>query len=115
MEEKWKKLILILALLLPIFFAGFISSLVKREKLVRELGELKNREVELSEENERLDWFLQYSSLKANLERLARERLNLAKPGEVMVIFVSPSPSPIVGKKGWFDFIKNFFQKFEKQ
>lgn len=115
MEEKWKKLILILALLLPIFFAGFASSLVRRGKLVKELAELKNREEQLSEENERLDWFLQYSSLKANLERRARERLNLAKPGEVMVIFVSPSPSPLSEKSARFDFIKRFFEKFKKE
>jgi len=94
MRESWRKINLLLLILTPLFIAGLFSSWIRRAGLLKNLEDLREEKLRLTRENEDLRSFLQYFSLKANLEREARSSLNLAKRGETLVIFVSPTTSP---------------------
>lgn len=89
----------VIALLTPLFLVGLVSSQVKRAGLIRELRALRGEVSGVGRANEELRSFLEYFSLRASLEREARSRLNLAKPGETLIIFVEPTPTPQLAKE----------------
>ncbi|HSV31504.1 MAG TPA: septum formation initiator family protein [Atribacteraceae bacterium] len=88
----WKK-VLIAAFFAVFLFAwsiGFTERLVDYHRVTRSLEEIQKREWELKEEIARLrqeqenleeDWYI---------EMQARDRLNLVKPGEVIIRMVDP-------------------------
>jgi|GEM_PF-2626398 len=91
-----RRLVIILLILAPFFLFGFISALMKRAVLMDRLAILEKEKTEVETSNEGLRSVIKYFSLRANLEREARANLNLAKPGEVLVIFVTPTPVAIL-------------------
>jgi cell division protein FtsB len=108
MKLRLNTVITVSAILLPILLTILISSLLRRTALVRELRALREEQAAIEKKNEELQSFIHYFSLEASREREARARLNLAKPGETLVIFVSPSPSP----SPVFEENLNLMQKF---
>lgn len=88
------KIILILAVISPIMILGLINALRKEADLRLAERELERDIASLERENAKLKDTVQYFSLKANIEREVRSRLNLAKPGETAVMFILPSPVP---------------------
>ncbi len=69
---------------------GFTEKLVEYYRLTEEYQAVEMREEVLREEITRLREQKQYLQEDWYIERLARERLNLVKPGEVVIRFVDP-------------------------
>ncbi|MFN7088610.1 MAG: hypothetical protein ACK4NX_02220 [Candidatus Paceibacteria bacterium] len=109
MRSIWRKIAILLLVLAPLFVAGAISSYYRRNALVEELNEVSRKVMQLKEENEKFHSFIKYFSLRANLEREIKASLNLARHGEILVIFVSPTPIPSPSIK---EESTNIFQKF---
>jgi len=86
--------VIILAVLAPIFVAGFFASLKKYDQLAAEVRRQSAEISRLAEEKASLQHMLSYFSFKTNIEREARLRLNMSREGEIMVILISPKPSP---------------------
>mgnify|MGYP001564563837 CR=1 FL=1 len=114
MKFKLNKLVLISLILAPILLTVFVSSFLKRNDLVRELKVLQRENEALSKKNEDLQSFIKYFSLQASREREARARLNLAKPGETLVIFVVPTPSPTPTDDKDINLMQRFFRWLRK-
>jgi len=89
-----EKITLILAIVSPLLFLGLVNAIRKEGDLERAERQIQREISSLERENSKLRDIAQYFSLKANMEREARQRLNLAKPGETAVMFISPSPLP---------------------
>lgn len=89
-----RKIILVLAVLSPLLLLGFFSSLKKETALLKTVRELRKELSALERANSKLRDITAYFTLRANIEREAKLRLNLAKPGETVVVFISPSPVP---------------------
>jgi len=77
-------------------FLGFIltSSIVRRRGLIEEIRMLRQETNRIASENERLQGAVKGVQSEILKELEVRKKLNYAKPGEVLVLFVSPSPVP---------------------
>ncbi|MDD3698468.1 FtsB family cell division protein [Candidatus Sordicultor fermentans] len=91
-EKGWEKFLFIafLALSLFSFNLRLSNKLVDYFDLAREMKELEKRESALSEEVERLEKEREYLDEDWYVEKLARERLQLVKPGEIVVKVINP-------------------------
>jgi len=79
-----------LALSLFFFNLHLSSKLVDYFNLAREMKELEEREIALSEQIEELQKEREYLDEDWYIEKLARERLQLVKPGEIIVKVINP-------------------------
>ncbi len=91
-EKGWEKFLFIAFLALALFFFNLRLSnkLVDYFTLAREMRELEEREKALSEEVEALEKEKEYLGESWYIEKLARERLQLVKPGEIVVKVINP-------------------------
>ena len=91
-ENRWEKFLFIGFLALSLFFFNMHLSnkLVDYFNLAREMKELEKRERTLSEEVEKLEKEREYLDEDWYVEKLARERLQLVKPGEIVVKVTNP-------------------------
>src|SRR3989304_1815860 len=83
-----------LAILTPFLLIGLVTSWLRHNDLVKRYdAQLKESET-LARGNQFLEELLSFVSLDAVKEFEVRKRLNFVKPGEKLVVFVSPSPQP---------------------
>ncbi|KKR72171.1 MAG: Septum formation initiator [Microgenomates group bacterium GW2011_GWC1_41_8] len=84
-------LIIIVSVLLSVNLARSIYDLHTRESVIHEA---RDRLVKTQEENNKLEEELSYVQSPAYIEQQAREKLNLARPGEVVLIVPEITPPP---------------------
>lgn len=91
-EPKWGKILFVIlfTLALFIFSPRFSAKVVEYVRFSRELEELSRKEMELQAEIEYLTKERQYLEEDWYIEELARERLHLVKPGEILIRVVKP-------------------------
>jgi cell division protein FtsB len=82
-------------LALPFLALVLISSFPKREGLLEQLSLLKRETSRIQQENELLRQTVQSAQSEVLKELEVRKKLNYAKPGEVLVLFISPSPTAV--------------------
>ena len=70
-----------------------ILTWVKRNDLVFQFEHLQKEYTKLQQENADLKQFAQSIQLDSVKEMEVKKRLNYAKPGETLVLFISPSPT----------------------
>lgn len=92
--KKHHTLILVLAVLAPIFIAGSAVSFKKYRSVAEEFRRREKRLAELLAEEQSLRKTIAYFSSNINVEREARVRFNFIRKGETAVILVSPKPDP---------------------
>ena len=68
---------------------------IKRTDLVKQFAYLEKQYAELAQRNADLRSFAQSIQLDSVKEMEVKQRLNYAKPGETLVVFISPSPTPV--------------------
>lgn len=81
-------------LALPFLGLIFTSSLSKRKSIIEEVRFLEQEAKRVTEENSRLRQTIEGVQSEVLKELEVRKKFNYAKPGEVLVLFVSPSPVP---------------------
>ncbi|MEW5805331.1 MAG: septum formation initiator family protein [Patescibacteria group bacterium] len=103
----------ILLAVTPILLLSFISAWVKHQELARRYQGLEAENLSLETENQELGALLEHISLDAVKELEVRKKLNYTKPGEKLVIFVSPSPipEPTPARQSFFDKILKVFSR----
>ncbi|MCR4264248.1 MAG: septum formation initiator family protein [Candidatus Roizmanbacteria bacterium] len=84
-------LFIIISILLSVNLARSIYDLQKRESVIHEARE---RLAKAQEEHNKLKEELDYVRSPAYVEQQAREKLNLARPGEVVLIVPEVTPPP---------------------
>lgn len=86
---------LILALLTFSLLYNFIQQVIQSANLETQRAELEADVAQLEAENEYLRGAVAYAESSANVERLARDRLNYAREGDIVVIpqFADPLPT----------------------
>ena len=85
----------------------------KREQIKSQAELLKNEIQILEQEREKLQAQVSQTKLESYLEKEARERFNLKKPGEQVVAFVREKPEEkeqTEEKKGFWDKISEIFK-----
>jgi cell division protein FtsB len=104
---------IILALITPVLLLGFISAWVKHRELSLRYQSLESENKTLEQENQELEKLLKYISFDTVKELEVRKKLNYTKPGEKLVIFLSPSPVPefTPAKQSFFEKILKIFRK----
>jgi len=92
---NWRKILFsaIFALILLFWCFGFTGKLIDYYNLIAEESNLSQEEKRLYEHIELLSKEKQNLNQDWYIEKLAREKLNLAKPGEVLIKVV-PSENP---------------------
>jgi len=83
-------LTVLIALLLV---AADVNVYYKKRALNRQVADLENKIKEMERENEELEQGIAESDNEAYIEKIAREDLNLKKPGEKVVSFIMPQES----------------------
>lgn len=102
----------VLAILTPFLVIGLMTSWLRHNDLAKRFEALEKENETLDEENQSLEELLSFVSLDAVKEFEVRKKLNFVKPGEKLVIFVSPSPSPqATTTENFWQKIKNWFKK----
>ena len=100
----------ILVILIPFLIVGLVTSWSRHNVLVDRLRGLENEVRSLAEDNRALEELLSFVSLDAVKEFEVRKKLNFVKPGEKLVVFISPSPTPVQPvESSWLDKLKSFF------
>lgn len=91
-EPKWVKFLFVVlfTLALFIFAPRFGEKVVEYLGFSRELEELAKEEIKLREEIKGLSKERKYLEEDWYVEKLAREKLHLVKPGEILVRVVKP-------------------------
>lgn len=106
---------LIMILITPVLFLGFLSAWVKHQELSRRYQNLVSENQAIEENNRKLEELLKYLSLETVKELEIRKKLNYTKPGEKLVIFLSPSPTPettpAVKKQSWWEKLFSLFKR----
>ena len=102
----------ILVIIIPFLVVGLITSWSRHNDLVRRFRDLEQEIKGLAKDNQTLEEMLSFVSLDAVKELEVRKKLNFVKPGEKLVVFISPSPvpSPTV-EPSWLDKVKSFFRR----
>lgn len=104
------KLFFLLVLLLLVPFLAFSNFQIARRRadLSAKIQELQKEVTEQQKQNAELKLNLDASSQSDYLERVAREKFQLKKPGE-SVVAVLPSPTPLANttesSKSWWQMI----------
>jgi len=91
-EPKWIKLLFVMLFTLSLFIFAprFGGKVVEYLGFSREFEELTEEETRLREEIENLSKERKYLEEDWYVEELAREKLHLVKPGEILVRVVKP-------------------------
>jgi cell division protein FtsB/cell division protein DivIC len=102
-------IIFIAGIFLSVSLARSLYDLTKREQVIHEVQE---RFSATREENERLQKELEYVQSQAYIEQQARDKLNLAHPGEVVYIVpevtIPPEKEPEQEKPVWRKWMEVF-------
>ncbi len=93
-----------------VFYTALIAWM-RRNELVRQLAYLRQQDRALSEDNKTLEDFSRLIGFDAVKEMEVKQRLNYAKQGETLVVFVSPSPTPEATTSNWWDPLLRWFKK----
>ncbi len=102
----------VLAILTPFLVIGLMTSWLRHNDLAKRFEALEKENETLDEENQSLEELLSFVSLDAVKEFEVRKKLNFVKPGEKLVVFVSPSPAPTpTSQTNFFDRIKSWFKR----
>lgn len=110
-ENSWESIFLsiIVSILLLIVFGFLVVSNIrisqKRARFDSQISSLKNEIQILEEENQKLKTQISQIGEESYLEKEARERLNLKKPGEEVVIFTKEKAESVEHRE------KSFWQK----
>ena len=89
-----------------------MTSWLRHNDLAKRLEALEKENETLGNENQSLEELLSFVSLDAVKEFEVRKKLNFVKPGEKLVVFVSPSPQPTSPpEQNLFDKIRNIFKR----
>lgn len=121
---KKRKTFPFFSIILILGFLGAIGLLVignwkigqKRAELTARIESLKKEIAELEKKNEEMQTGLSQKGEEGYLEKEARERLNLKKPGEEVVVVVPPKESEETQEtknfwERWWDIIKSKIEK----
>ncbi len=108
-----------------VLIAGILVALVianvkmyqKRQEFLAQVASLQNQIKNLRNSNSDLQQGISKENDPAYIEKVAREELNLQKPGETAVSFVMPPPTEQYNNQnvlqGWFgrawEWVKSFF------
>jgi cell division protein FtsB len=88
------KILLIISLLLLVFFSvNLMKEIINRQDLKREIGSLQGEIDTLEQKNREMTDLLQYFNTTDFVEKEARTKLNLRKPGEKIIIVPGQSNS----------------------
>ncbi len=102
----------VLAILTPFLVIGLMTSWLRHNDLAKRFEALEKENETLDEENQSLEELLSFVSLDAVKEFEVRKKLNFVKPGEKLVIFVSPSPIPqSTTTESFWQTIKGWFKR----
>ena len=109
--------IIIFSVLILLVFAD-IKIYQKRNKLSAQIDSLKNQVQEIQKKNDELKQGIANSDNTAYIEKVAREELDLQKPGEKVVSFVMPqttlpqnNSAPKNIFQNWLAWLSNIFKK----
>ncbi len=91
-EPKWGKILFIVLFTFALFFFSprFSAKVAEYMRFSRELEDLTYQEREIRAEVERLAKERRYLEEDWYIEKLAREKLKLVKPGEILVRVIKP-------------------------
>jgi cell division protein FtsB len=91
-EPRWQKFLFVVLFTFALFFFAprFSAKVAEYVRFSRELEELTKREAELRTQIAYLAKERQYLEEDWYIEKLAREKLHLVKPGEILVRVVRP-------------------------
>ncbi len=91
-EPKWAKILFVVLFTFALFLFSprFSAKVTEYVRFSRELEELTKQEMEVRAEIERLARERKYLEEDWYIEKLAREKLKLVKPGEILVRVVRP-------------------------
>lgn len=91
-EPKWSKVLFVVLFTFALFFFSprFSAKVAEYVRFSRELEELTRQEAALQAEIARLTKERRYLEEDWYIEELAREKLKLVKPGEILVQVVKP-------------------------
>lgn len=85
--SKTRRIVFALELvLLIIVIVSYVRARIAHRPLRRELSDLRGELKALSNENARLKQQLRYLKSEENLKREARDKFNIAEPGEKLII-----------------------------
>ena len=113
----WKKITLYLFGLIAVFLFIFlivsdIKVYKKKQELSQQLKGLENKIEETKKKNEELKAGIKSAGNSDYIEKVAREELDLQKPGEKVVSFITPSPAPSPGNSESNGLLQYFFASF---
>jgi cell division protein FtsB len=74
---------------------NFTNQVIQSARLEARRVELEESVAQLEAENFRLQGAVEYAESDAHIERMARERLNYAREGDVVVLPLIPAPTPV--------------------
>jgi cell division protein FtsB len=85
---------LVLALLTLSLLFNFTNQVMQSARLEAKRAELETEVARLEAENNRLEAEVAYVESDSYVERIARERLNYAREGDIVVLPQMPAPTP---------------------
>ncbi len=112
--------ILVFICLFVFLLYSSINMLIKRMELQKELDALESQQEELLKERESLKFSLGEAYSEAYLEKIAREDLNLKKPGEKVFVIkkegeiIKENNSEEKAEETFIDKVQSFFKSFKK-
>jgi cell division protein FtsB len=74
---------------------NFTNQVIQSARLEAQRIELEESVAQLEAENFRLQGAVEYAESDAHVERMARERLNYAREGDMVVLPLIPVPTPV--------------------
>jgi cell division protein FtsB len=74
---------------------NFTNQVIQSARLEARRVELEESVTQLEAENFRLQGAVEYAESDAHIERMARERLNYAREGDIVVLPLIPVPTPV--------------------
>lgn len=108
-RERLRAILWTLAGVLAFYMA--VTAWIKRDELVRQFEYLEHENESVAQENKNLQDFSKLITMDSVKEMEVKQRLNLAKPGETLVVFASPSPVAKATSTSWLDKFLQFFRR----
>ena len=115
---------ILISIFLAIFLIGFLYILVssnfklrkRRAEIIKRIESIQKEIQRLEKENQAFQAKIFQKDTPEFLEKEARERFNLKKPGEEVVVIVEPeealSPQPKEEKRSFWQKMFDFFSRF---